>query len=259
MGHAGTLDKFAEGLLLVLFNKGTKLVPLLTGFDKEYIATIRLGLETDTLDPEGDVVGEGPVPDISVIQGVIGQFFGEVMQVPPKFSAIHVNGKRAHRLVRSGQSFEIKPRKITIHSIEILSYESPYLKIKVVCSKGTYIRSLARDIGKACGSRGYLTELVRTKIGPFLLENAVKGDELDVEKDILGFADISSCLDEIDYLEIKDECIEFVKRGGALKKEYFQQGCEIPVGDKIAVFDKEKNCLAFISYDGEVFRYQFVV
>jgi len=174
VGHAGTLDKFAEGLMIVLTGSFTKLNPLLSNMDKRYIATIEFGDETSTLDPEGEVVASGPIPSLETIESVVAQqFVGTIDQIPPTYSAVHVNGKRAYRLAREGKDVDIPSRSITIYSASILSWDSPRLVLSVHCSKGTYIRSLARDIAVACGSRAHLVALERTMIGPFPLEDAV--------------------------------------------------------------------------------------
>ncbi|MDC7239348.1 MAG: tRNA pseudouridine(55) synthase TruB, partial [Spirochaetales bacterium] len=177
VGHTGTLDKFAEGLLILLTGKLTRLNALITGLDKEYEALVRFGRETDTLDPEGEVVAEAAVPSLEQIEAVMDSFRGKIQQIPPSYSAIHIDGKRAHELVRSGKEVEMPSREIEIFDLEILGYEAPDLKLRVHCSKGTYIRSLARDIGQACGSRAYVQELIRTAVGPFSLKEAVEVED----------------------------------------------------------------------------------
>ena len=161
VGHAGTLDSFASGLMIVLIGGATKLTPIFSSFDKEYIAEITFGKETDTLDPEGTVIAEAPVPSREVLEAVIPSFMGKQKQIPPVYSAVHVDGKRAYREARSGKDIEM-----------------PEL-IRTSVSKGTYIRSLARDIAKRASSRGYLTALRRLRIGPWSLEDKEKStDEL---------------------------------------------------------------------------------
>ena len=168
VGHCGTLDKFASGLMIVLTGEAAKLNPVFSGFDKSYRARIMLGCETDTLDPEGEVVRRSDhIPSLEEIEKVLPSFTGEIEQVPPVYSAIHVGGKRAYELARSDMEVEMKARKVRIHSLSVLSYEAPYLVIDCRVSKGTYIRSLARDIAAAAGSAGHLTALERYSIGPF--------------------------------------------------------------------------------------------
>ena len=175
-GHTGTLDKFATGLLLVLIGRGVKLAPLFANCTKEYTGSIFFGAETDTLDPEGEVIASSGVPDREKLEGVLDSFRGNIMQAPPAYSAIHINGRRAHELVREGKEPEMKTRPVTIHSLELVSWTPPLAEIRALVSPGTYIRSLARDIALACGSRAHLTALNRTAVGSFSLSEA--GDML---------------------------------------------------------------------------------
>lgn len=176
-GHCGTLDKFANGLMIALCGKYTKLNEKFMGLDKTYIAEIEFGKETDTLDPEGDVIKTSPVPSLNKIQEEAEKLTGELMQVPPVYSALHVNGKRSYELVRNGQDVKLEPRRIKVFSAEILNFDSPYLTVKLHVSKGTYIRSWARDLGENCLSCAYVTKLCRTQIGPFNLADAVDFDD----------------------------------------------------------------------------------
>ncbi|MDR3275864.1 MAG: tRNA pseudouridine(55) synthase TruB [Treponema sp.] len=173
VGHTGTLDKFASGLLLVLVGRAVKLASWFDYSDKVYEGTIKFGQETDTLDPEGTVVVEAPVPSQEALEAVLPKFWGNIMQAPPVYSAVHVEGRRAHELVRSGEAVVMKERPVTIHSLELLSWEPPLAKIRVRCSKGTYIRSLARDVAMAAGSRGHLVQLCRTVVASFTLAEAL--------------------------------------------------------------------------------------
>ncbi|MCL2800793.1 MAG: tRNA pseudouridine(55) synthase TruB [Treponema sp.] len=178
VGHTGTLDKFASGLLIVLAGKALKLSQWFTNCDKKYIGKIRFGIETDTLDPEGVVIAEADLPSREKTEQVLAQFTGEILQAPPAYSAIHINGKRASDLARSGIQPEMKKRPVTIYELKLLSFESPFAEIFVHCSSGTYIRSLARDIALAAGSRAHLTALKRTNVGNFnnIEENVPAGE-----------------------------------------------------------------------------------
>ncbi len=171
-GHAGTLDKFAEGLLIVLLGKYTKLNSIFSGLDKVYEAVFHMGIETDTLDPEGTIIYNCQIPDIHTIESVIGDFIGKIQQIPPAYSAVHVNGKRAYQEIRNGRIPDLTSREISIYGFNLIQWTPPFLQVRIHCSKGTYIRSLARDFGKACGSAAYVSKLSRTSIGSFLLENA---------------------------------------------------------------------------------------
>ncbi len=171
VGHTGTLDKFATGMLIALIGPWTKLGELFTGQDKHYEAVFHFGEERSTLDPEGDIVREAEVPSLEAIEAVLPQFFGRIMQVPPQFSAVHVGGKRAYQQAAKGEVVEIPPREIEIYAFEIVSWETPRLRVRIHCSKGTYIRSLARDLARACDSAAYVEELHRSVVGPFVLSD----------------------------------------------------------------------------------------
>ncbi len=178
VGHAGTLDPFATGLLIVLIGDETKKQDNYMKQDKEYEATLFLGATSTTGDPEGDITPhECKVPDHEGIVTALETFQGTISQTPPIYSAIKVDGKRAYKLAREGKAPEMKPREVTIHEIELLDYKFPELKIRVSCSSGTYIRTLAEDIGKGLGCGAYLTALRRTKVGNYNVENALTIDK----------------------------------------------------------------------------------
>ncbi len=176
VGHAGTLDPFATGVLLVCTGKATKRVPELVELDKEYEAKIELGKNTDTFDRTGKVVGENEITHVTLkkIQEALGAFRGEISQIPPMYSAIKVDGQRLYKLARKGVTVERKARPVTIYELELLGFDSPFLSVRVCCSKGTYIRSLAYDIGQVLNTGAHLAELVRTRIGPYRVEDAVE-------------------------------------------------------------------------------------
>ena len=173
VGHTGTLDPFATGLLILLTGKMTKKSNEFLKLDKVYEATLKLGYTSTTGDPEGDLEKISDIiPDLNQIQNTISNFIGKINQTPPKFSAIKINGERAYKLARAGKDFETPEREITIYNIEILSYDYPELKIRCEVSSGTYIRTLAEDIGKALGTGAYLTALRRLKIADYDVKNA---------------------------------------------------------------------------------------
>lgn len=169
VGHTGTLDPFATGLLILLAGKATKKAPELSKLDKIYEATIRLGATSTTGDPEGEIIIINEKPSISraQIEETLTKFTGQIEQTPPAFSAIKINGQRAYKLARAGKEVEMPKRIVTIYKIEILDYNSPFLKIRAHVSSGTYIRTLAEDIGKELGCGAYTTELRRTKIAHY--------------------------------------------------------------------------------------------
>jgi tRNA pseudouridine55 synthase len=171
--HTGTLDKFAGGLLVVLAGRAVKLAAWFSGCDKRYTGRIRLGEETDTLDPEGQVIARSEPCSREAFESAMSGFVGEILQAPPEYSALHINGTRAHLLARRGLGPKMEKRPVTVYSLRLVSWDPPFAGIDVHCSKGTYIRSLARDIALAAGSRAHLSALVRTAVGGFLLEDAV--------------------------------------------------------------------------------------
>lgn len=182
VGHTGTLDPFASGLLIVCAGRpATKIIPRLMAGDKEYVATLRLGIETDTLDVEGKVVAEKEVPlfDHDQLEACLRAFRGQQLQAPPAFSAAKHQGKPLYHYARQGITIEKAPRLITIQALDCLSFSKDELVLRVRCSKGTYIRTLAADIGKALGCGAHLTVLRRTVNGCFRVEDAVAGEALE--------------------------------------------------------------------------------
>ena len=169
VGHTGTLDPFATGLLILLAGKATKKAPEFSKLDKVYEATIRLGATSTTGDPEGEIQEKVTKPNLTrtEIKIALQKFVGEITQTPPAFSAIKINGQRAYKLARQGKTVEMPSRQVQIFSIDILSYDSPELKIRTHVSSGTYIRSLAQDLGEVLGCGAYLTALRRTKIANY--------------------------------------------------------------------------------------------
>ena len=179
IGHTGTLDPQAQGVLPVCLGKGTKLCDLLADHDKEYEAVLRLGITTDTQDMEGNVLQESSVQvSEEEVRTCILSFQGEQMQVPPMYSALKVNGKKLYEVAREGKVVERKAKPVTFHKIDVLWMELPKVKIRVQCSKGTYIRTLCNDIGEKLGCGGCMEELLRTRVERFALEDAVKLDEV---------------------------------------------------------------------------------
>lgn len=174
VGHAGTLDPLATGLMILCTGKCTKTIDTLQAQEKEYIAEMQLGATTPSYDLETEIDATFPWENISreTVENVLPQFMGEIMQIPPIFSAMNVNGKRAYEYARKGKEIELKARPITIYALEILDFSLPKVTLKIRCSKGTYIRSLVHDIGKALDNGAHLTALRRTKSGDFDVKNA---------------------------------------------------------------------------------------
>ncbi|MEX2054193.1 MAG: tRNA pseudouridine(55) synthase TruB [Candidatus Colwellbacteria bacterium] len=188
VGHGGTLDPLAQGVLVVAVGRDStkKLEPLLKDADKEYIATIELGKISTTDDAEGEIEISGDASPISEkqIMSALQEFTGKIRQTPPVFSAIKIKGKPAYKLARRGKPVELKERTVQVKEIELINFRPPLFTIRTLVSSGTYIRSLARDIGKALGVGGYLKELVRTRVGDFHIEDSVTLDELANKTDL---------------------------------------------------------------------------
>lgn len=179
VGHAGTLDPLATGVLLVCTGKATKRIEELQSHTKEYVAEMMLGATTPSFDMEHPVNATFPHEHITeeMVKDVLGKFIGDIAQRPPLFSACKVDGKRAYDLARKGSDMELAPKQVRIDEIELLECDLPKIKVRVVCGKGTYIRSLARDIGEALDSGAYLTSLTRTRVGEFKVEQCIDPEE----------------------------------------------------------------------------------
>lgn len=186
VGHAGTLDPFATGLLVVLIGRGTRLIPYTDGEPKVYDATIRFGSETDTDDVTGDVVREAALPSDDAIAPAIAQLTGEIDQIPPSYSAKQVEGRRAYAAARAGKPLDLPPVRIVVHGWETLGRDGADLRVRITCGGGTYIRALARDLGRLVDSAAHLTELRRIRSGPFDVADAVTVDALREGKFALG-------------------------------------------------------------------------
>ena len=183
VGHAGTLDPLATGVMILCTGKNTKLIESFQYQTKEYVATIKLGATTPSFDLETEIDAEYPVEHITedLVKQTLNKFIGEIKQIPPTYSAIKINGKRAYEYARKGDEVELKPKTLVIDEIELLDYKMPEIVVRVVCSKGTYIRALARDIGEALNSGGHLTALRRTKVGDIRVENCLQYDDFVME------------------------------------------------------------------------------
>lgn len=192
VGHAGTLDPLATGVMIIVSGKSTKLIEQLQSGVKEYIATIALGATTPSFDLETEIDAHYPTGHITqeIVLEALTRFTGRIEQVPPSFSACKIDGKRAYKMARKGDVVELKPKILVIDEIELLEYSQQEIKIRVVCSKGTYIRALARDIGAALGSGGHLTALRRTRVGDVAISDCLPLDaavemlrEVEIERD----------------------------------------------------------------------------
>lgn len=210
IGHTGTLDPFAEGVLPICIGKATRLIEYLQD-DKEYLATVQFGAATNTFDLDGEKVctSDKKVSRDDIKEG-LKSFEGEISQLPPIFSAIKVKGKKLYEYARKGEEVEIQPRKVAIENIELKNFDEELQQAQILlkCSKGTYIRSIANDLGKNLGCGGYLIKLIRTQAGKFRFENSVQLDGIDVESNVINPLDILSlpkiAVDNDDLAKIKN-------------------------------------------------------
>jgi tRNA pseudouridine55 synthase len=255
-GHAGTLDSFASGVLVCLFGRYTRLSDYFMGAGKGYDADVLFGEETDTLDPSGRVVATGFVPLREDIERVLPQFRGDILQVPPAYSAVHIQGERAYERALKGQDVQPEPRPVSIHSLELIAYSGNTARIRVTCTKGTYIRSLARDIALALGTRGRLSGLRRTFSGPYPVETAIPAENFG--KDCLRRLTINDALG----LGI------VVHRIDGASSRAFQNGLPLfrldafsalDYDKPVAVFDPDESFLGIIVKSGTNWRYAFVL
>jgi tRNA pseudouridine55 synthase len=266
VGHTGTLDKFASGLLIALVGRAAKLAPWFSDCNKRYEGIVKFGEETDTLDPEGTVVACAPIPTKAMVLDVLPRFRGAFMQDPPIYSAIHVNGTRASVLARSGKPVEMRQRPVCIYELELVTYDPPFAEIRVFCSKGTYIRSLARDIALAAGSRGRLAALRRTQItgsrvsnGGFWVADAVSTNDVGALKpidravfDALG----------LPILEVSNDVALALSQGKKPSSVEFRDflhnsSSRVPDG-ALGVFQQGGGFVGVIEKEGDFWKYGYV-
>ena len=257
IGHTGTLDPDAEGVLPVCLGKATKLCDLLTDKDKTYEAVLLLGKTTDSQDITGKVLAEGETAHLTeamVKEAVLG-FVGEYDQIPPMFSALKINGKKLYELARDGKEVERKPRRVTIYDIKILEIDLPRVRMEVTCSKGTYIRTLCHDIGQTLGSGGCMESLLRTRVERFQLADSIRLDQVRQmnEEGILGEKLIA--IDEMfDYKKVylKPVAASAVRNGNGFYKRdilWVSDMMEDIVGEEqVLVYDEEKHFIAIYEY-----------
>lgn len=227
IGHTGTLDPDAVGVLPVCLGNGTKLCDLLADKTKEYIAVLRLGVVTDTQDLSGAVLRRDYAEvEPELVKQVIASFQGELQQIPPMYSALKVNGKKLYELAREGKEIERKPRPITVYEIEVLKEAHPEYTIRVKCSRGTYIRTLCHDIGQKLGCGGAMASLSRTRVGEFQIEQAYTLDQLQclAEKGQLSrvIIPVEKMFEKLPFVSVKEEGYKGLKNGNQLKLEELQ-------------------------------------
>ncbi|MBQ0028214.1 MAG: tRNA pseudouridine(55) synthase TruB [Lachnospiraceae bacterium] len=250
IGHTGTLDPDATGVLPIVLGNATKLVDMLTEKNKEYVAEFVLGKVTDTQDISGEVLRECEVNcEKTEVEAAIKSFVGDILQIPPMYSAIKVDGKRLYELAREGKEVERKARAITIHEIDILTIDIPNIKIRVNCSKGTYIRTLCNDIGEKLGCGATMTSLERTASGRFGIKDAYKLSELQLLKDEGRLTEAVLKVDKVfeDYAAVKlsGEALRLAKNGNILtRKEMVNSIAEDGNRDCLRVYDENGDFFA---------------
>jgi tRNA pseudouridine55 synthase len=224
VGHAGTLDPAATGVLPLLIGKGTRIAEYLVGWDKEYRAQLRLGETTDTLDATGTILESHPTDQVTpaAIMGAVSQFRGEIQQLPPMYSAVKIDGVPLYRSARAGRTIDRRPRTVVIHALEVLALAGPDVTLRVVCSKGTYIRTLCADIGKVLGVGGHLRALERTRVGLLTLDRALTVDELHRRHGEGGLAtsvwSLDDVLESIPVLVVDAQAAERVCHGASVSR-----------------------------------------
>jgi tRNA pseudouridine55 synthase len=243
MGHTGTLDPFASGLMIVTINNGTKISTYMEDLDKQYIAELKLGQSTTTLDLDGDVIEtkdvQLPLSKEEIISS-FSKFIGQIKQVPPMFSAIKIDGEELYKKARRGEVVNRKERDVTIHNIKLLSLHKENIMFEVDCSKGTYIRTLGEDIARSLSYPGHLTMLTRTKVGRYLLKSAKSIDEIS-QQDIIPISDALSHIPTI----VVNERDEFKVRNGVKMKFtghilYFVKNQK---GEPLAIYSRQSDGL----------------
>lgn len=258
IGHTGTLDPDAVGVLPVCFGSGTKLCDMLTDWDKEYVAVLRLGITTDTQDLSGRVLSEAEQPQIEaltedIVRRTVMGFAGEYEQLPPMYSALKVDGRRLYELARAGKEVERKPRLVQIKEIEILKMELPWVKFRVQCSKGTYIRTLCHDIGERLGCGGAMESLTRSRVGIFRIEEALTLDKIEKLRDEGKLSNVMIAPDKI-----FDDCREVtvtqvgqkMAANGNRLRNNFLTGEAMPIDrEQVRVYDEAGRFYGIYQYD----------
>lgn len=251
VGHGGTLDPAATGVLPVALGHATRLIDQLTDAGKGYSGLVRLGVITATDDAEGEVLEQHPVPEFSdaLIEAAVAPLRGLIMQLPPIYSALHIDGRRAYELARAGQAVALEPRPVRIDRLDWRRVDAQSLLIEVDCGKGTYIRALARDIGAALGCGAHLASLERTAVGPFRLESAVALDDLLAAPESLPglLLPLETALESWPAVYLDVEQARRASHGMALR-------LEVPTGDRLRAHGPDGALLALLRREGELWK-----
>lgn len=260
IGHTGTLDPQATGVLPVCLGSGTKLCDLLADRDKEYVAGLLLGVSTDTQDTTGRVLQEKPVEAAEEqVREAVMSFVGEYEQVPPMYSALKVDGKKLYELARAGREVERKARFVILHEIEILDIKLPVVTMRVVCSKGTYIRTLCADIGEKLGCGGTMQSLVRTRAGRFRLEQAVTLGELEALRKEGRIRDVLVPVDQMfadcPALHVREDMGKLLENGNALYPNQTAERERCTPGRQVRFYRADGSFAGIYAYDEARDRY----
>ena len=261
IGHTGTLDPQATGVLPVCVGSGTKLCDMLTDTDKEYVAELLLGITTDTQDTTGKILTERPVEASEErVREAVMDFVGDYEQIPPMYSALKVDGKKLYELARAGKEVERKARPVTIHEIEILDISLPVVKMRVACSKGTYIRTLCFDIGERLGCGGAMQSLVRTRAAGFVLDGAVTLAELEKLRDEGRVEEILVAVDkpfeDCPALHVREEFRKLLENGNALYPNQTAEGKAYAPGEQVRVYFMDEVFAGVYAFDEGQKRYK---
>lgn len=255
IGHTGTLDPDAVGVLPVCLGKATKLCDMLTDKDKTYETVLLLGKKMDTQDISGAVLEEHATDMLTEQQVIdcVQQFVGNIMQVPPMYSALKVNGKKLYELARAGVEIERKARPVTVYEIEILTMELPRVRMRISCSKGTYIRTICNDIGEALGCGGCMEELTRVRVSRFEIAESLTLNEVQQAKEEGRLGDIIVPIDAMfeSYRKVtlKEEFASFVYNGNFFLAKHLMESDTWQNDERVRVYDREGRFLAIYRYD----------
>lgn len=256
VGHAGTLDPLATGVLVICIGPATRLVPFVHEFSKSYRADFQLGVRSDTDDITGQVepVENAPVVTRTEIEAALPSFRGRILQTPPQYSAIQVGGRRAYNMARAGETVELQPREMTVHRLELLEFDWPRLTLDMECSSGTYVRSIGRDLGEQLGCGGVMTSLVRTAVGPFRIEDAIGTEALKREEIFGGLVDPLAALPDHPRMIFSEQQVVDLRRGRGVRSP---QSFAFP-NDKVAAaaVDESGRLIAIVTRHADGQRLQ---
>ena len=264
IGHTGTLDPDATGVLPVCLGKATKLCDMLTDKSKTYETVLLLGKTTDTQDISGEVLSESSLDNIDndAVRKCIGEFVGDYLQVPPMYSALKVNGKKLYELARQGIEVERKARPVVIHEINILEMDLPRVRMEVSCSKGTYIRTLCHDIGQKLGCGACMEELIRTKVSQFVIAESYTLGQVQEMKEAGRLDEIIVPIDqmfsEYEKVVLKDEFVAFAYNGNMFMPKHIIEKIELKDGKQVRVYDEQGHFIAIYAFNKEKWMFEIV-